>query len=88
MAVDIDAIYAHARFDDLDIARSQWVGKGKQLTLNALCKLATTVGRFLRDLDFQTFIWLDSFFFFLDHNCVGFFYSFAFIHVPFIRFSL
>ena len=90
MAVDIDAIYAHARFDDLDIdARSQWVGKGKQLTLNALCKLATTVVRFLRDLDFQTFIWLDYLFSsFLIITGVVFLFVCIYIHVPFIRFSL
>ena len=30
----MDAIYAHARFDDLDLdARSQWVGKGKQISV-------------------------------------------------------
>ena len=33
----MDAIYAHARFDDLDFnARSQWVGKGKTAALRAL----------------------------------------------------
>ena len=37
MTVDMYAIYAHARFDDLDIdARSQWVGKGHKSELNAL----------------------------------------------------
>ena len=31
----MDAIYAHARFDDLNLdARSQWVGKGKYSALN------------------------------------------------------
>ena len=33
----MDAIYAHARFDDLDLdARSQWVGKGTISAFNAL----------------------------------------------------
>ena len=33
----MDAIYAHAHVDDLDLdARSQWVGKGKKSALNAL----------------------------------------------------
>ena len=34
----MDALYAHARFDDLDLdAASQWVGrKGKKLALHAL----------------------------------------------------
>ena len=43
----MDAIYAHGRFDDLDLdARSpQWVGKGKKPTLNALgnCKHAINI---------------------------------------------
>ena len=70
----MDAIYAHARFDDLGLgARSQWVGKGN--TINVACsraskqtisiKLATTVGHFLffifyMTLTLQTFIWLDQ----------------------------
>ena len=30
--------YVHARFDDVDLdARSQWIGKGKQSALHALC---------------------------------------------------
>ena len=33
----MDARYAHARFDDLDLdARSEWVGKGKKSALHAL----------------------------------------------------
>ena len=33
----MDAIYAHARFDDLYLdGRSQWVGKGKKSALHAL----------------------------------------------------
>ena len=62
----MDAIYARARFSDLDLdARSQWVGKAKKSVLHALSskasnnwisiKLATKVGLvfyyFLRDLD-------------------------------------
>ena len=48
----MDALYAHARFDDLN-ARSQWVGKGKNSASKQAIsiKLATTVGHFLRDLD-------------------------------------
>ena len=47
----MDALYAHARFDDLD-AKSQWVGNGKiSATKQAIrIKLATTLG--------HTFIWL------------------------------
>ena len=52
------AIYALARFDDLDLdARSQWVGTGKQIShcmLSALTKqavtsikVATTVGHWI-----------------------------------------
>ena len=62
----MDVLYAHARFNDLDLdARSQWIGNGK---LNQRCmlsatkqaisiKLATAVGHFIRDLDldFATF---------------------------------
>ena len=53
VVVYMDAIYYHARFDDLDLdAKSQWVGKGhkKKLwmlsaTKQAICiKRATTVG--------------------------------------------
>ena len=49
----MDAIHAHARFDDLDLdAESQWVGKGKQISVECCrqtkqaisIKLATTVG--------------------------------------------
>ena len=33
----MDALYAHARFDDIDLdARSQWVGKGKKSALHAV----------------------------------------------------
>ena len=53
----MDALYVHARFDDLDLdARSQCIHKGK--TISGACsrqaisiKLATAVGHFLRDLD-------------------------------------
>ena len=64
----MDALYAHARVDDVDIdARSQWVCKGKTPALAVLSatkqaisiKLATTVGLFLNlTLTLQTCIWL------------------------------
>ena len=54
----MDALYANAHFDDLDLdARSQWVDKGKKIgvaTMQAIStKLNTTVGLFffLHDLD-------------------------------------
>ena len=54
-------IYAGIRVDDLDLdARSHWVDKGKNqrwiisTTKQAISiKLATTVGHFLRDIDFE-----------------------------------
>ena len=55
-------MYAHARVDALDLdIRSQWVGKGKtterwiiSTTKHEISiKLATTVGHFLRALDFE-----------------------------------
>ena len=37
LGVTVDSIYAHDRFDDLDLdARSDWVGKGKKSTLHYL----------------------------------------------------
>ena len=71
----MDAIYAHARFDDLDPdARSQWVGKGKKhssmlsVTKRQTCHIniviiisITTAGNcFYVTLPLQTFIWLDN----------------------------
>ena len=55
----VDALYAHARFDDLYLdARSEWVGRQ---TISVACslasmraisiKLTTTVDHFLHDLD-------------------------------------
>ena len=64
----MDAIYAHARFVDLDLdARSRLVGKGKKSALHAPAtkqtvsiNLATTVGYFYvtLTLTLQTFIWI------------------------------
>ena len=37
----VDTLYAHARFDDLDLdTRSQWIGEGKQSVLNYFDKLS------------------------------------------------
>ena len=61
----MDALYSHARFEDLNLdARSQWVGKGK--TISIACyrqisiKRATTVGQFYMTLTLSllTFILL------------------------------
>ena len=79
----MDALYAHARFDDLDLAAmSPWVGKIKNnqrcmlsATMQAISiKLARTVGHFYVTLTFQTFIWLDQLLcvcFLVRHNDVG-----------------
>ena len=61
--------YPHARVDDLDLARSQWVGKCKKNNQRWICstteratniKLASTVGLlvFYVTLTLKTFIWL------------------------------
>ena len=63
----MDAIYAHAPFDDRDLdARSQWVGNGKNLCcmLSATkqtisIKLATTADYFYVTLTLQTFMRLN-----------------------------
>ena len=58
----MDALFAHSRFDDLDLdARSQWVDKVKttsvrtlSATKQALCiKLSTMVGHLLRDPELE-----------------------------------
>ena len=66
----MDALYAHAHFDDLDLdAKSQWVGKGEKnqrcmlsATKQAISiKLATTIGHFFYvtlTWTLQMFIWL------------------------------
>ena len=58
----MDALYAHARVDDLDLdAISQWVSKGKKIAFSATkqatsIKLATKVGHFCDlDLDCKCF---------------------------------
>ena len=67
MAITFDmtvsmVIYAHARFDDLDLdARSQWVSRGKMYELIIISttrqvisiKLATTLGHVWPDLDIE-----------------------------------
>ena len=61
-------MHADARFDDLDLGRSQWVGKDEQSVLNyfftikqaTTIKFATTVGHFFyMTLSLKTCIWLD-----------------------------
>ena len=51
MTVDIDALYHHARLDDLGLdTRSQWVSKGKQISV--ACSWQTSKqAMFSRDLD-------------------------------------